>query len=108
MGTLSPAFDPAKTTYTYNYDRTVTTINVAASSNHGDTILGTGDYNIPTDTKAELTVTPEDGDIKIYTINFVQNLDADSTLQSLNVKNGSTTYPLTPNFSRKSKYWSYS
>ena len=103
MGTLSPAFDPATTTYTYNYDRTVTTINVAASSNHGATILGTGDYNIPTDTKAELTVTPEDGDIKIYTINFVQNLDADSTLQSLNVKNGSTTYPLTPNFSSNIK-----
>jgi len=86
-------------TYTYKYDRDVTTIDVNATTVLTATIKGNGTYTIGVDTKAIITVTPEDGTAKDYTINFEQVLDTDNTLSSLTVSKDGIAYTLSPTFS---------
>lgn len=99
QGTLVEAFNPSTTVYTYKYDRSVTSINVSAlASDSNQVITGEGTYNISDTKKATLTVTPEDGNVKIYTINFEQILESDSTLSSITVSKDSDAYVLDPVF----------
>lgn len=99
QGTLVETFSPSTTVYTYKYDRSVTSINVSAlASDSTQVITGEGTYNISDTKKATLTVTPEDGNVKIYTINFEQILESDSTLSSITVSKDSDVYALSPIF----------
>lgn len=99
QGTLVEAFNPNTTVYTYKYDRSVTSINVSAlASDSNQVITGEGTYNILDTKKAVLTVTPEDGNVKIYTVNFEQILESDSTLSSITVSKDSDIYVLSPAF----------
>ena len=99
QGTLVESFNPSTTVYTYKYDRRVTSINVSAlASDSTQVITGEGTYNISDTKKATLTVTPEDGNVKIYTINFEQILESDSTLSSITVSKDSDVYALSPIF----------
>lgn len=99
QGTLVETFNPNTTIYTYKYDRSVTSINVSAlASDSTQVITGEGTYNISDTKKVTLTVTPEDGNVKIYTINFEQILESDSTLSSITVYKDSDVYALSPVF----------
>ncbi len=98
QGVLTPEFNPNTNSYVYKYDRTVTTIHVAATSNDAIGITGTGDYTIGTDSQATITITPEDGNLKTYVIDFEQVLDDDGTLSALTVSKDGSDYTLSPVF----------
>lgn len=96
-GTLSPStFSPSTTTYTYTVGPDVTEVEISATaSDPGASVAGTGTYNPNTDTEAQIIVTPEDGEAKVYTVNLVRTKSTDVTLDELSV----TGYTISPNYS---------
>ena len=96
-GTLSPAFDPTKTSYTYNVDANEDEVTIeAVASNAGATVEGTGTYNPRTTNSVTITVTPEDGTAKEYTITFDVAKSDNADLSSLGV----TGYTIDPVFDK--------
>lgn len=96
QGYLDKDFSADTTIYTYYYDRTVKKINVSVEKSDAVAkVIGEGDYTVGEATKAEIVVTPEDGTINTYVVNFVQILEEDSTLKSLTVTNGGNVYGVT-------------
>ena len=93
-GTLSPAFDPETTTYTYVADPDETEITVSATVPDGSnaTITGEGTYDPRTTDKVEIVVKAEDGTEKTYTINLELAKSSNADLSSLGVE-GRTISP---------------
>ncbi len=101
--------------YTYNYERSVEEVNIEFEGDTGSnlSILSpasstltienhnkmVGTYRIE-DGPITFTVTPEDGVLKTYTIEFKQLQDRNSLLSSLRIKNpsNSSLYTLSPVF----------
>lgn len=99
QGRLDKEFSPTTNDYIYYYDRNVTTINVSVEKSDSIALVtGEGDYTVGVDQQATILVTPEDGNVNTYTITFVQELESDSSLQSLIVKNGEEEIELDPIF----------
>lgn len=87
QGTLSPSFTPTfDNYYTYTYDSTVTSIDVAATKEDSNATItsGVGSYS-SSDTGANVVVTAEDGTVKTYVIKFSRNQSSDNTLSSLSI-----------------------
>ena len=86
-GTLSPAFDPETTEYTYEADPDETEVTVSATVPEGSnaTITGEGSYNPRETDKVEITVNAEDGSTKTYTINLTLAKSKNADLKSLGV-----------------------
>ncbi|MDE6284924.1 MAG: cadherin-like beta sandwich domain-containing protein, partial [Bacilli bacterium] len=91
-GTLTPEFSENTTSYVYKYDRNVGNILVTATAVSRVPVVGTGSINPAVTKNVTLTSTSEDGTPKVYTISFVQELENDSSLASLIVKNGEINY----------------
>ena len=96
-GTLSPAFDPTKTAYTYSVDadEDSVTITATATDDHA-TVSGTGTYNPRTDGPVEITVTSENGSTKTYTVTFDVAESSNADLSNLGV----TGYTISPSFDK--------
>ncbi|MBB3114012.1 putative repeat protein (TIGR01451 family) [Paenibacillus phyllosphaerae] len=83
-GTLDPAFDPAKTSYAIEVEKSVTTVQLTATARNAksksltiagsDAVSGTAKtVTIPTNNKIDIVVTAEDGKTKrTYTIKVKQ------------------------------------
>lgn len=88
QGTLSPTFTSTfYNYYTYTYDSTVSTINIAATledSTNASIVSGTGDYS-SSDTGANIVTTAEDGTTKTYVVKFSRNKSSDNNLKSLSI-----------------------
>lgn len=88
QGTLSPSFTPTLYDYyTYTYDSTVSTINIAATledSTNASIVSGTGNYS-SSDTQANIVTTAEDGTTKTYIVKFSRNKSSDNDLKSLSI-----------------------
>lgn len=105
QGTLSPAtFNPDTTTYTYTYDETVTSINVAATAQSNVTIVdGVKSYNPKTESSAVINTEAEDGTKGSYTINFVKQTSSNAYLKNLTVTDSldsTTEYNLNKTFNK--------
>ena len=112
MGTLTPSFASTTYAYTYNYDSSVTSLNVTATTNNTNAKVGIIDSDssdIMTSTigsaaktfnsstkNVKVTVTAEDGTTKDYTIVLSRDKSTDATLDSLTVSEGT----LTPTFNK--------
>jgi hypothetical protein len=97
QGTL--AGPDASNVYTYTYDRSVTSVDIQATANSGNPVVGIGTHNIASG-DATLTVMPEDttASAGVYTIKFVQELETDSSLSNLEVSKDGTPYTLDESF----------
>lgn len=97
QGTL--AGPDASNIYTYTYDRSVTSVDIQATANSGNPVVGIGTHNIASG-DATLTVMPEDttASAGVYTIKFVQELETDSSLSDLEVSKDGTPYTLDKSF----------
>lgn len=86
-GTLSPAFDPETTTYTYiaDPDETEVTISATVPAGSGATVIGEGTYNPATTPEVTITVRAEDGTEKPYVINLVRGESSNNNLSDLKV-----------------------
>ena len=86
-GTLDPAFDPSKTTYTYTTDpdETEVTISATVPAGSGATVTGTGTYNPANTSEVILTVKAEDGSEKPYVINLVRGESSNNNLSAINI-----------------------
>ena len=92
-GTLSPAFDPATTTYTYSVDADEDSVTISAEPTDSNaTVSGTGTYNPRTDGPVEIIVTSENGTTKTYTVNFDVAKSSNADLSNLGVT-GQTISP---------------
>ena len=89
----------ASNVYTYTYDRSVTSVDIQATANSGNPVVGIGTHNIASG-DATLTVMPEDSTASagVYTIKFVQELETDSSLSNLEVSKDGTPYTLDESF----------
>ena len=97
QGTLSPAFDPSKTSYTFSVDADENEVTIdAVANNEGATVTGTGTYNPRTTNSVTVKVTPEDGEAKEYVITFDVAKSANADLASLGV----TGYTISPSFDK--------
>ena len=93
QGTLSPAFDPAKTSYTYSVDADEDEVTIdAETTDDKATVTGTGTYNPRTDGPVELIVTSENGTTKTYTVTFDVAKSSNADLSDLGVE-GQTISP---------------
>lgn len=92
QGTLTPEFSGSTTSYNYKYDRNVTNIAVSATAFSGVAVEGTGSFNPSTTNSVTLKSISEDRTEKEYTITFTQEIETDSTISSLEVKNGDDNY----------------
>ena len=96
-GTLSPAFDPTKTAYTYSVDADEDSVTIAATATDDHaTVSGTGTYNPRTDGPVEITVTSENGSTKTYTVTFDVAESSNADLSNLGV----TGYTISPSFNK--------
>ena len=96
-GTLSPAFDPTKTAYTYSVDADEDSVTIAATATDDHaTVSGTGTYNPRTDGPVEITVTSENGSTKTYTVTFDVAESSNADLSNLGV----TGYTISPSFDK--------
>ena len=96
-GTLSPAFDPATTTYTYSVDADEDSVTISAEpTDPNATVSGTGTYNPRTDGPVEIIVTSENGTTKTYTVNFEVAKSSNADLSNLGV----TGQTITPAFDK--------
>ena len=96
-GTLSPAFDPTKTAYTYSVDADEDSVTIAATATDDHaTVAGTGTYNPRTDGPVEVIVTSENGNTKVYTITFDVAKSTNADLSNLGV----TGYTISPSFDK--------
>ena len=94
--TLSPNFDPEETSYKVNIPNDVTSAYINAEANDDNAgVVGTGlKENLEIgDNLKSITVTAEDGTIKIYQVNL-HRISNDALLKSLTVG----SYSLSPNF----------
>lgn len=88
-GSLSPSFSDDVTDYTVNVSADVSSIDVSATLNKGQTITNTGTHTLEYgDNKIALAVTAEDGTTKVYTINVVRDNEILPTLNNIEVTNG--------------------
>jgi len=88
-GSLSPSFDPDTLSYTVNVDSDVSSIDIGTVLNKGQTIAGDGVHNLNFgDNTFPLVVTAEDGTTKTYTVKVVREKKIDTTLQDIEVVNG--------------------
>ena len=104
-GTLSPAFDPATTEYTYTSDpdEDEVTIVVTPADGADAVIVGHPDGKVnPADNEdVEVIVTAEDGSITTYTIHVERGLSSDAYLENLEV----TGYTITPVFDKDTDHY---
>jgi hypothetical protein len=87
-GTLSPGFNPDVIVYTVNVPNTVTSINIAATAEHGSAkVTGTGTESLKVGANVfAVTVTAEDGTTrKTYTVTVNRAASADATLKTLSI-----------------------
>lgn len=99
QGTLAPAFVPTHyNSYTYTYDSTVSSIEVAATleDSNATIVSGTGTYS-SSDTSANIVTTAEDGTTKTYVINFSRNKSSDNNLKSLSINGYNLNETFAPN-----------
>lgn len=88
-GSLSPSFSENTTNYTVNVSSNVSSIDISATLNKGQTITNTGTHNLNYgDNEINLSVTAEDGTIKVYTINVVRDNEILPTLSNIQITNG--------------------
>ena len=93
QGTISPAFDPATTTYTYSVDADEDSVTISAEpTDPNATVTGEGTYNPRTDGPVEIIVTSENGTTKTYTVNFEVAKSSNADLSNLGVT-GQTISP---------------
>lgn len=87
QGVLSPNFTPTFANYyTYTYDSTVTSIDVAGTVEHAGAVITSGAKTYSSgDTEANVLVTAEDGTTQTYVIKFSRNKSSDNTLKSLSI-----------------------
>lgn len=97
QGTLSPSFvSTFNGEYTYTYDSTVTSINVAATTEDSNATIVSGVKTYSSsDTGASIVVQAEDGSLNTYNIKFSRNKSSDNNLKSLEIN----AYPLNETFS---------
>ena len=76
QGILSPAFDPDTTTYSLEFMNDLESITIDAEVNEQDsTVVGTGEITLDdNETIHNLTVTAEDGTIRVYKIKIYKNM----------------------------------
>jgi hypothetical protein len=101
-GNIPFGFNPATLNYTVSVSNSVTGIAVAAAANYGlATVAGTGNKTLNVgDTTFTVTVTPEEGLPKTYTIT-VHRKSIDATLKSFTLNNGNIPFgfnPATPDY----------
>ena len=99
QGTLDKTFNANTTEYTYTVGPDVTAVVITATKPDSASISGTGTYNPQTQTKAEITVTPEQGQAKKYTINLVRTKSTNADLSSLGVEG----FTISPAFNANTK-----
>ena len=100
QGTLDNSFDPGTTEYTYTVGPNAGDISVVATPEGNATVTispdsASGTYDPDETNTITITVVPEEGDPKTYTINIVRQKSTDNTLSSLGVAG----YQITPDFS---------
>ena len=104
-GTLSPAFDPATTEYTYTSDpdEDEVTIVVTPADGANAVIVGHPDGKVnPADGEdVEVIVTAEDGTITTYTIHVERGLSTNNYLENLEV----TGYTINPAFDKDTDHY---
>ena len=91
-GTLTPSFNASVVNYTVALPYDASSITLTASANHdAATVVGDGEKSLETgDNIFQITVTAEDGNTRIYTIN-VRVSSNDATLSNLTVSGGTLT-----------------
>lgn len=95
-GTLTPVFDKDVLDYTVNVDSNVSSIDITAILNKGQTVIGDGVHNLEYgDNTFPIAVTAEDGTTKTYTVKVIREQSISSSLDNIGVTNGS----LSPTFS---------
>lgn len=89
-GDLDPEFDPAILDYEVVVPEEVESITITGITNSSNaTIKGNGSYDIlEKETIIPLTVTAEDGNVTIYNVKVIRNIETSSKLKNLIVKNG--------------------
>ncbi len=90
QGVLNPTtFNPDTTSYTYTYDETVTSIDVAATADSKVTIVdGIGTFDPSTTTSTTINTEAEDGTKGSYTVNFVRKKSSNNYLMGLTASVG--------------------
>ena len=91
-GSLNPAFHPDSTNYRVNAAHTVTNVSVIGTANHtlamvqgnvGNGVLEIGNNEFT------ITVTAEDGTMKLYIVSVMRGESSDANLAALNLNTGS-------------------
>lgn len=98
QGKLSPNFvSTFNGDYTYTYDSTVKTIDVAATleDSNATIVSGVKTYS-SSDTGASIVVQAEDGTMNTYTITFSRNKSSDNNLKSLSIDGYSLNETFSP------------
>ena len=87
VGSLDKAFNPNTTTYTYTAaaDETEVVITATATDSANATVTGDGTYNPQNTSSVEITVTAQDGTIKVYTVNLALATSTNAKLSDLKV-----------------------
>lgn len=88
-GSLSPSFDPDTLSYIVNVDSTVTSLDIGAVLNKGQTVAGDGTHTLAVGENVfPIAVTAEDGTTKTYTVKVIREKKIDTTLSDIEVTNG--------------------
>ena len=86
-GGLDPEFDPSKTSYTINLDKTQSEITfVAKPESNKVTVTGSGTYNlVPGENVITFVVKDPDGNEKVYTVTVIKAKDENNYIKELTV-----------------------
>ena len=88
-GTLSPSFSESITKYTVNVSSDISSIDIEATLNKGQSVTNTGTHNLNYgNNEIDLTVAAEDGTLKVYTVNVIRDNEILPTLSNIEVTNG--------------------
>ena len=98
VGTLNPDFDKTVGIYTVGVDETVNSVNVAGvPESNLASVSGIGLYQLRSGNNyANITVTAENGETRVYTIKIIKGANTNNYLKTLEVRN----HTITPNFDK--------
>lgn len=102
QGDITPTFDRNVLSYSIDVDNSVTSIELIGEAvDKSATVTGLGVHSInPGENKFPITVTTTSGIKRTYYVTVNRSKATDNFLESLEVRNGSTIYTLTPEFDR--------
>ena len=107
-GRFTPSFTPSTESYTVDVRDDLEEITIDAEANDAPyaTVSGLGTFNLPNETNNfNVTVTAEDGTVKIYTLTIVKSITTAKHLKDLYLSGDCTkdTCPLNPEFKEGTK-----